>query len=86
MNVVARRDLDTTRETPTIELVEVVADLEETDPTALSPLYEQIDDMVAGLFSSPPSGTADAKLEFSYHGYRIHIQQNGTATFLQASG
>lgn len=83
-DVVARCELDPAADAPAIELVGLVADLEEADPMELPPLYERIDDLIDALFSSPPATAAGAELEFSYEGYRIRLQQNGTATVRQA--
>ncbi|MXV61179.1 hypothetical protein GS429_03710 [Natronorubrum sp. JWXQ-INN-674] len=83
--VLTRRELDTGRDVPETQLVEVVAELEESGMTELSPIYGCIDDMIADLFSSPPPAEAEAQLEFTYQGYRIHVRQNGVATFRRAS-
>lgn len=85
-DVVASLDLDTTQESPEIRLVEIVADLESVPETELDPIYNSIDDVVDALFSSPPSGTADAELEFTYQGYRIHVEQDGTTVFRDETG
>lgn len=83
--VVARRQLDTQQGDPTIQLVEIVADLDDLEPTELSPLYRCIDSLVADLFGSPPPAAVNANLQFSYRGYRIHVQQDGTTTLLDLS-
>lgn len=80
-DVVTRRELDTTVESPGIQIAEIVADLEGCDTIDLSPIYDCIDSMIADLFSSPPPAEADAELAFTYLGYRIRLQQDGTATF-----
>lgn len=80
-DVVARYELDTTQEAPAVQLVEVVAALENTDQTALEPIYNRIDELIADLFSTPPPATADAVLEFTYQGYRITVRQDGTTVF-----
>ncbi|WP_090303329.1 HalOD1 output domain-containing protein [Natronorubrum texcoconense] len=84
-DVVARLELDTTQEAPEIRLVEIVADLESVPETELDPIYNSIDDVVDSLLSSPPSSTANAELEFTYEGYRIHVKQGGTAVFRDAT-
>ncbi|ELY40062.1 HalOD1 output domain-containing protein [Natronorubrum tibetense] len=84
-DVVARLDLDTTQEAPEIRLVEIVADLESVPETELDPIYNCIDEVVDSLLSSPPSPTANAELEFTYEGYRIHVQQGGAAVFRDAT-
>ncbi len=84
-DVVARLELNTTQEAPEIRLVEIVADLESVPETELDPIYNCIDDVVDSLLSSPPSSTANAELEFTYEGYRIHVKQGGTAVFRDAT-
>ncbi|RQG96479.1 HalOD1 output domain-containing protein [Natrarchaeobius chitinivorans] len=83
-HVVARQELDTDRDAPATQIVETIAALENADPIELSPVYDCIDDLVADLLSPPPSDEADANLAFTYHGYRVHVQQDGTATILRS--
>ena len=73
-------EIDTTEGAPAVQLVELVADLEGADPAELAPVYDCIDHMIADIFSSPPPGEADAELEFSYQGYRVHVRQDGIVT------
>lgn len=84
-DVVARCRLDTGGDAPAIQLVGLVADLEDADPMELDPLYSQIDDLLNALFDSPPAAAADAELEFTYEEYRIRLDQNGTAIVRRAS-
>ena len=84
-DVVARCHLDTGGDAPAIQLVGLVADLEDADPMDLDPLYSQIDDLLDALFDSPPAAAADAELEFNYEEYRITLRQNGAATIRRSS-
>lgn len=84
-DVVTRRTLDTSRDVPAIGLVEIVAELEETDAMELTPIYDRADDLIADLFGTPPGSDADAELEFSYQGYRIEVQQDGTVVIRELS-
>ncbi|ELZ04334.1 hypothetical protein C480_12506 [Natrialba aegyptia DSM 13077] len=83
--ILTRRTLDTEQDAPATQIVETIAELENTGPTELSPIYNCIDDLIANLFSSPPPGEADANITFTYRGYRIHVQQNGRMTILQST-
>ncbi|WP_226480182.1 HalOD1 output domain-containing protein [Natrinema amylolyticum] len=83
--VVLRRQLDTERGDTTIQLVEIVAELDDREPTDLAPIYRSVDGLVSDLFGSPPPTHVDANLAFSYHGYRIHVEQDGTATVRELS-
>ncbi|MCW8172318.1 HalOD1 output domain-containing protein [Natrialba swarupiae] len=78
-SVVARQTLDDSRDAPATQIVETIATLEGVDPTELSPVYGCADDLVTDLLSSPPSSEADATLEFTYQGYRVHVRQDGVA-------
>ncbi|WP_339102881.1 HalOD1 output domain-containing protein [Haloterrigena salinisoli] len=84
-DVVTRRTLDTTRDAPAIGLVEIVADLEETDAMELTPIYDRADDLIDDLFGTPPGADADARLEFTYQGYRIAVEQDGTVVIREPS-
>ncbi|UPV76315.1 hypothetical protein M0R89_19320 (plasmid) [Halorussus limi] len=64
-------------------LLRLVANLENCDVTDLPPLYDQIDHMVEHLFETPPPPEAQAEIEFSYHGYRIQLDQRGNVSFMK---
>lgn len=83
-DVVTRR-LETDRDAPATQIVEVVADLEDADPTELPSIYRCVDDLIADLFSSPPPADADAAVTFTYQRYRIYVRQDGEARFLRPS-
>lgn len=80
---IVHRQLDTERDEPGAQVVEVIAALESRDQTDLSPLYDTIDHLISELFSNPPAPTAQAKVEFLYEGYRINLYQEGSATFVK---
>ncbi|WP_049927664.1 HalOD1 output domain-containing protein [Halopiger goleimassiliensis] len=84
-DVLVQRTLDTEQDAPATQLVDTIAQLEHSDPLELSPVYDCIDSLVTDLFSSPPPAEADACLTFTYQGYRIHVQQDGTATIMRAA-
>lgn len=69
-------------ETPEVPVAEAIADLEGTESAELSPIYRTVDDLINRLFSDPPPAEAQARIEFSYEGYRILIHQDGHATFM----
>ncbi|MFC7138367.1 HalOD1 output domain-containing protein [Halosimplex aquaticum] len=82
---VMRRTLDTDAEEPAAEVAVAVADLEGTDVTALSDMYSCVDNVLDHLFSNPPSPDARMEVTFSYEGYRITVEQDGTARFLETA-
>ena len=74
-------EFDTDVIDPNVDVVSVIADLEDTPAENLPPLYECIDHLVEHLFSNPPAPDADTRISFSYHGYRITIDQRGFGRF-----
>ena len=67
-------------ETPSIEIIEQVASLEETDPVALPPLYDTVDpEALDSLFHSSTSGGARAEstVRFTYCGYDVRVGADG---------
>jgi len=60
-----------------------VADLEGKDQADLATIYECIDHMIDHIFSVPPAPEAQVRVEFSYEGYRITVEQNGHAEFVK---
>ena len=80
---IVRRELDTERENPAVEMAETVADLEGKDQADLETIYECIDHMIDHIFSEPPAPEAQVRVEFSYEGYRITVEQNGHAEFVK---
>ncbi|WP_306052378.1 HalOD1 output domain-containing protein [Natronococcus wangiae] len=79
-DVIIRRTLDTDQDAPASQIVELVADLEGREPTDLPPIYYNVDELIADLFSSPPRAEAEASLEFTYEGYQFRVKQNGVTT------
>lgn len=64
-------------------LLQVIADLEGCGMTDLPPLYDRVDHLVEHLFTSPPPVEAQAELQFSYHGYRIELDQTGNVMVMK---
>lgn len=82
---IVHRELDTNREEPAIEIAEVVAELEGTSVTELPATYDCIDGMLSELYSNPPKPEAQMKVEFTYSGYRITVEQSGVADFVHVT-
>ena len=59
-------------------VLEAVADAESVDVVDLPPMYERIDHVLDELFGEPPAPEAQVEIAFSYHGYRITIDQSGS--------
>jgi hypothetical protein len=62
-----------------------VAELTDRNMEDLEPAWQVIDDILVHLFADPPAAKAQAEISFTYEGYRITIEQNGTGTFIDAS-
>lgn len=76
-------EFDVDDENPELDVVAVIAELEERDTTDMPALYDTIDDIIERLFSEPPSAEAQIRIEFTYGGYRIVLNQDGHATFMK---
>ncbi|WP_227356298.1 HalOD1 output domain-containing protein [Haladaptatus salinisoli] len=68
---------------PQADVAEVIAMFEGKDVDELTPVYDAIDSFMSNLFTSPPPEPAQAKIEFTYEGYRVSVYQDGEATFLK---
>jgi hypothetical protein len=84
-DIVAQRQLNADRGDQMIQLVELIADIDDVEPTEISPIYRDIDSLVSDFFGSQPPSRGDATLAFSYQGYRIHVQQDGRTTVRELS-
>jgi hypothetical protein len=80
---IVHREFDTDGENPSVDVASVIAELEDREVTSLSPMYDCVDDMIDELFSNPPAAEAQMQVEFTYEGYRVTINQDGSATFLK---
>ena len=78
---VAYSEFDTSEATPNTEVVRTVAELEGVDPSEIPTLYGTVDHLLEHLFSDPPAVAAQARIEFTYAGYRIAVNQDGRASF-----
>lgn len=82
---VVYRQFDPNDCTPETDVVSAVADLEDKDPTALTPLYPTIDDVISNIFAEPPAPESQVEITFTYEGYRITIHQDGKAEFVKVA-
>jgi len=82
---VVHRTFDPADCSPEFDVVEAVADLENTEPDELPPLYTRIDNVIRNIFSEPPEPEAQVQVVFNYAGYRITIAQDGSAEFIKVA-
>ena len=82
---IVHEELDTDVKNPAVEIVRVVADLKNVDTSELSTVWDCIDGMLDHLFSNPPSDEAQIDVTFSYEGFRITVEQNGHAKFVETA-
>lgn len=80
---IIHRELDTGGESPATQVPRIIAGIEGREPTDLATMYDCVDDILDDLFSDPPAPEAQMRVEFSYEGYRITIEQNGTTAFVK---
>ena len=76
------RQIDTDAENPAVEIAELIAEFEGKDATDLTTIYERVGDVLDNIFAEPPAPDAQLAVEFTYEGYRITVEQDGTATFV----
>lgn len=78
-----RATFDSTTVAPSKAVVEVVAAIEEEEPSQLVPLYNVINaDALDNLCSErfPGRYDSDRLVQFTYHGYEIRVWSHGTIT------
>jgi hypothetical protein len=78
-------EFDIDEEEPSVDVAEVIAELDDRSVSEGPSIYRTIDDMIEQLFSDPPAPEAQAVLQFSYEGYRITLNQDGHATFMRVA-
>ena len=78
---VAHVRFDTEESDPGLAVAEATAALKDVDTTELAAIYDCIDHVVDQLFSDPPDDDANVTVSFDYEGYRVTVQQDGSATF-----
>ena len=79
-DTIVRREVEPTERQANYRVLETVAEVEGVDVTALPPMYDRVDHMLDELFSEPPAPEAQVEVTFSFHGYRITADQEGTIT------
>jgi hypothetical protein len=82
---IVHRQFDTDQDDPATAVAEAVADLQEVETTDLETMYEQVDHLVDHLFSTPPDPGAQVQVEFTFEGYRVTVDQDGNARFVEVS-
>ncbi|AGB38434.1 HalOD1 output domain-containing protein [Natronococcus occultus] len=78
---VVYRTFDVDEADPNVSVARTVAELEDVDTNDLPPLYDCIDHVLEHIFSDPPAPAAETEITFSYEGYRITVEQDGSAVF-----
>ncbi|AGB31835.1 hypothetical protein Natpe_2001 [Natrinema pellirubrum DSM 15624] len=80
---VINRELDPDDENPSVQVIEAIMNFEGATSTELPTIYDCIDGTLNELFSNPPAPEAQMEVTFSYHRYRITVEQNGNAKFVK---
>lgn len=80
---IIHRQLDTERDEPVTMIAELVAELEGVQHDELTTTYEHLDHVLGEIFSNPPVPEAQVEISFTYEGYRITVEQDGSAQFMK---
>lgn len=80
---IVHRTLDTERIEPAEQVAEIIASLDNRKIEDVTTAYEQIDHVLTHIFSNPPDPDAQIEVTFTYDGYRVTVEQNGTARFVE---
>lgn len=80
---IIHRTLDTGAEEPVEQVAETIAELEGEPVENMTPLYNHLDHILDRIFSDPPADEAEITIEFTYEEYRITVEQNGHAEFVE---
>lgn len=83
---VIRREVEPTEDEANYRVLQTIADVEGVDVTDLPPLYERIDHILDHLFDNPPAPEAQVVITFSYHGYRVRVDQGGHVELTRLNG
>ncbi|WP_293032256.1 HalOD1 output domain-containing protein [Natronococcus sp.] len=67
---------------PSLRVVDAVADAEGIDPVELEPpLYDAVDpNAIDELFTTTPSASRNGRLNFQYRGYDVTVRSDGTVS------
>jgi len=81
---IVHRELNTDREEPAVAVAEIVAELEGKHADELTTTYACIDGMIRSCIRIRRH-QRQMTVEFTYSGYRITIEQSGTAEFVKVT-
>jgi len=82
-STITHRQIDTDLQESGAKIAEIVAELEGKPATDLTSMWGCTDDVLAHIFSDPPSPEAEMVVEFTYEGYRITVEQDGTTELFE---
>lgn len=80
---IIHRELDSDGDDPAVAVVNAIAEIEGVETDELPMTYNCIDGMLTEMYSDPPSAEAQLQVTFTYAGYRVTVEQNGSAKFVQ---
>ncbi|WP_423999211.1 HalOD1 output domain-containing protein [Haloarcula salina] len=81
-----KREVEPVEDEANFRVLETIADVEGVEVTDLPPLYERIDHILDHLFDNPPAPEAQVVITFSYHGYRVRVDQDGHVELARLNG
>ncbi|GAB3677789.1 HalOD1 output domain-containing protein [Halopiger thermotolerans] len=68
--------LDAAHDSPSLRLIDALADATDTDPLELDPLYDAVDPEALDRFLEGDS-TGAATVQFSYDGHCVEVRSDG---------
>jgi hypothetical protein len=80
---ILHRTLDTDGTEPAIQIARHIAEFTNEEPEELESTWGQFDHIIDEVFSTPPVDEAQVQVTFTYEGYRITVEQDGHAKFVQ---
>ena len=82
---IVHRELNTEVDEPVLQVAEKIAELENNSVEEMKPTYTHLDHVLDYIFANPPVPEAQVEITFSYEGYRITVEQDGSAKFIKIS-
>ena len=82
---IIHRELETDVDEPVVQIAEIVADLEDVPHEDLTRTYDHLDHILTYVFENPPVPAAQVQITFTYEGYRITVEQDGSAQFVKST-
>lgn len=74
---ILHREITPDPDNPYLAVLEPIAELEGCGVEELPPLYKYVDHLLENLFGTPPPAKSQVEITFTYHNYRVTLDQQG---------